>query len=119
CERWYPGRLRPARVGGCDETPFAQGLDILFALDNEHDGRFQNFPQMEKNLPRVLLPNPPAAAIWVPLAEILGLIAHDLVQEFAVLIGVVVLGDNSLRPISLRRRFPKAAGFECLNNLRL
>ena len=45
----------------------------------------------------MLLPSPSAVAIWIPLKEFFRLFPHNLVQELALLIVIVVRDNNAAR----------------------
>jgi hypothetical protein len=55
---------------------------------------------MIEDLSFPFLPNPTVAAVWTTLSKILRLIPHDLIEQFAILIGVVVCVDDV--PLRLR-----------------
>jgi len=71
---------------------------------------------MAQHLVLTLLPDPPPVPVWLPLLEILGLIPHDLVEQSARLVRVVV-GCNHPRASGRRFLVPQAARPKGIDNV--
>jgi len=91
---------------------FTERFDILLALANEYDWRFQDLPKAVKHLSWRFAVYPPTSAVRPPLKEPFGFGTHDLIQEIAGFIGVVIFSDD---PATLRRLWfgPEATSSEC------
>src|SRR5208283_2033852 len=82
------------------EAVLTQSLDVLLTLDHEQNCCVENCREIVEHLPRGLLPDPTAAAVGMTLGEVLllsippRLIPEDLIEECALFVGVVILGDE-------------------------
>jgi hypothetical protein len=85
-------------VAGGDQAEVAEAVDVLLALDDEDDlggiGREQLGQAVEDGLDAVEAPDPSALAAGSALDEALGLVAHDLEEEGAVGVAIVIGGHD-------------------------
>jgi len=91
----------PACVAGGDGPGGAQGFHVLLAFDHVDgvpggDGG-QDFWQPVEHAAGILELPDPLAVHLATLAEVLGRVAHDLVQLLAGFVDIVILGHD-LRP---------------------
>jgi hypothetical protein len=93
-------RSTPGVAGG-DEPEAGKPVGVLLALNREDDaigGSSDQFREAIGNLPRALhLPNAATSAVRPPLSEILWLEPANLKQQLALLVAVIVSGDNDAR----------------------